>query len=398
MKKISILFAALLSAGTMMAIEGALPGKFIVDCDGNCEIRVVQFSSGNLQYNAMAGTHATVLEDAAIGVWRFAPHQWDTIGSANLNASETYDGWISLFNFGSSGYGSMAPYAPANILYNVDPTFWDEGAHSYYKFGAYNAISNGGNEPGKWINLDSYDWYYLFRRYPHAFGNIDGTNGLIILPEKWQLPEGLSFTEGYAAGYATNAYTVDDWAAMEAAGAVFLPAEGERSKIDNLRGCYWSDYMEDKYQASYLGFWANEYGIGIKDPEESIAYQSKGYSVRLVTLMEPADVTDLQAAIDSAYTLYNEIRNDYPEIATQLLDAIQQAESVMKDKLSDQQDANQAITALQTAVQTAQDEVTIQGIDNLCVDEAETRKIMIDGAVYIISNGTIYDSRGTTVR
>lgn len=398
MKKISILFAALLCAGTMMAIEGALPGKFIVDCEGSNCTMVVQFSSGNLQYNAMAGTHATVLEDAAIGVWRFAPHQWDTIGSANLNASETYDGWISLFNFGASGYGSMAPYAPANILYNVDPSFWEEGEHSYYKFGDYNAISNGGNEPGKWRNLDSYNWYYLFRRYPHAFGNIDGTNGLIILPEKWQLPEGLSFIEGYAAGYATNAYTVDDWAAMEAAGAVFLPAEGERSKIDNLRGCYWSDYMEDKYQASYLGFWANEYGIGIKDPEESIAYQSKGYSVRLVTLMEPADMTDLQAAIDSAYTLYNEIRNDYPEIATQLLDAILQAESVMKDKLSDQQDANQAITALQTAVQTAQDEVTIQGIENLCVDQDETRKIIMDGAVYIISNGTIYDTRGTTVR
>ena len=114
--------------------------------------------------------------------------------------------------------------------------------------------------------------------------------------------------------------------------------------------------------------------------------------------MEPADMTDLQAAIDSAYTLYNEIRNNYPEIATQLLDAILQAESVMKDKLSDQQDANQAITALQTAVQTAQDEVTIQGIDNLCVDQDETRKIIMDGAVYIISNGTIYDPRGTTVR
>lgn len=398
MKKFSTLFAALLCAGTMMAIEGALPGKFIVDCDGNCEIKVVQFSSGNLQYNATAGTHATVLEDAAIGVWRFAPHQWDTIGSANLNASETYDGWISLFNFGASGYGSMAPYAPANILYNVDPSYWDEGTHNYYFWGPYNAISNGGNEPGKWFNLDSHDWYRLFRRYPHAFGNIDGTNGLIILPEKWQLPEGLSFTAGYAAGYATNAYTVDDWAAMEAAGAVFLPAEGDRSKIDNLRGCYWSDYMESRYQAYYLCFWANEYGIGIKDPDESLAYQSKGYSVRLVTKMEPADLTDLQAAIDSAYTVYNAIRNDYPEIAAQLLNAIQQAVSVRRDYTTDQQDANNAITALETAIQTAQEEVTLQGIEHLCVDEDETRKIMMDGTVYIISNGTIYDLHGTTVR
>jgi hypothetical protein len=56
----------------------------------------VQFSRGNLQYNA------------ALDKWRFALRQYDFACGDNANASETYDGWIDLFGWGTSGWNSGA--------------------------------------------------------------------------------------------------------------------------------------------------------------------------------------------------------------------------------------------------------------------------------------------------
>ena len=51
--------------------------------------KTVTFSPGNLQYHA------------ANDEWRFAPSQLDYIGDDNANISETYNGWIDLFCWGT---------------------------------------------------------------------------------------------------------------------------------------------------------------------------------------------------------------------------------------------------------------------------------------------------------
>lgn len=51
----------------------------------------IRFAKSNLQY------HCTQ------HLWRFAEHSYDYIGTANTNRSDSYDGWIDLFGYGTSG-------------------------------------------------------------------------------------------------------------------------------------------------------------------------------------------------------------------------------------------------------------------------------------------------------
>jgi len=58
---------------------------------------------------------------------------------------------------------------------------------------------------------------------------VDGVDGWMVLPDDWAAPEGLTFVPDFEeVEYdkyedIPNQYTTDEWAAMEAAGAVFLP-------------------------------------------------------------------------------------------------------------------------------------------------------------------------------
>ena len=92
-----VLFA-LLGINGYAQPTGAINGKFSVS-----ECQYVYFAKGNLQYNAVQGTHATADGGTEQGTWRFADHQWDYVGSDNCNISQTYDGWIDLFAYGTSG-------------------------------------------------------------------------------------------------------------------------------------------------------------------------------------------------------------------------------------------------------------------------------------------------------
>ena len=51
----------------------------------------IKFANGNVQY------HCTQHK------WRFAEHQYDYIGANNANLSDSYNGWIDLFGYGTSG-------------------------------------------------------------------------------------------------------------------------------------------------------------------------------------------------------------------------------------------------------------------------------------------------------
>ena len=98
------------------------------------------------------------------------------------------------------------------------------------------AISNGGNTTNQWHTLTggngaSAEWYYLLETRGYDFygpATVDGIKGLVVLPDNWTLPTGCTFN-GSMGNYGQNVYSAENWAKMEAAGAVFLPSAGSRT-------------------------------------------------------------------------------------------------------------------------------------------------------------------------
>lgn len=272
--------------------NGASYATFSVAAD-----RQVRFSKGNLQYRASTNT------------WRFAEHQYDCIDSGNTNISETYNGWIDLFGWGTSGWNSGAiAYQPwSTSENNEDYTPGDNTNNNLtddYEnadWGVYNAILNGGNEPGMWRTLTSGELRYLFESRPDAdlrngCATVNGMPGLVILPDNWLLPTGLTFTSNISTGFESNVYTAEQWVEMENAGALFLPAAGYRSGSElqtspewsPINGVYWTSTHDNDYQqvpGAYV-LWITTGGahyIGVHGARHM------GISVRLVMDYVPAE-------------------------------------------------------------------------------------------------------------
>ena len=263
--------------------NGAIKAVFSVS-----ETKKVYFSQGNLQYQASTEK------------WRFAENQFDKIGKENKNISQTYDGWIDLFGWGTSGWNSGAKAYQPYSIYSIDSYYYPGGAnnnnltgdYANADWGIYNAISNGGNESGMWRTLTNDEWMYI------VSGRIDAASklgpatvndvvGLVLLPDNWVLPNEITFYSGFAnaAGYRTNKYSASEWAIMEQNGAVFLPACGYRyitdEPKDTVYGYYWSSIAIDEKFA--YSFRLSCCGIGISDTR---MHRYEGCSVRLVQDVE----------------------------------------------------------------------------------------------------------------
>ena len=241
--------------------DGVVPGSFSVSATQR-----VLFSQGNLQYQASTNT------------WRFAEHQYDYVGtqtddghgyyggnvsgSDNSSISSTYSGWIDLFGWGTGSNPTLS-----------SQIYWDYG--TFVDWGS-NPISNGGNTANRWRTLTTAEWEYLLYTRTDALskcgtGNINGVGGLIILPDSWTLPSECSFTSGFCSpsgdnypDWTHNSYTLAQWAQMEAAGAVFLPAAGRRKGTNvfdaGTNGYYWSstpDNEDDAYGVNFDSYGPN---------------------------------------------------------------------------------------------------------------------------------------------
>lgn len=234
--------------------DGKLTGAFTINADGD----QIVFSKGNLQYQASTTT------------WRFATNQYDLIGDDNINISDTYTGWIDLFGWGTGD----CPTKKSTV---------DEDYSTFTDWGV-NAISNGGNEANLWRTLTGKEWNYLTKTRTNAAdlkgqATVAGVHGYVLLPDSWTLPAGLSFTAS-PNDWTTNDYTAEQWAQMEAAGAVFLPAAGYHNGSSILqvgaRGEYWASDAVTDIAAYYFAFY------------ETTAYRDGGrfyfgHTVRLVT-------------------------------------------------------------------------------------------------------------------
>lgn len=263
----------ILEENQMMSINETLydyPTGVVKGIFSLSDTKKVYFSPGNLQYQASTKT------------WRFAKNQWDFIGSDNDKRSATYNGWIDLFGYGTSGYDNKMPYAVQSSSYSEnDKNFASleiEISGTNYDWGVYNTISNGNGK--KWRTLTKEEWVYLlvnrktFSGIKYAKAAIGGINGLLVLPDDWNDSiYQLNNTDKIYAKFDSNIISVEDWTnVLEKNGAVFLPAagalHGDTCDI-NSEGNYWSG------SAVYLTFGTS----GEYDHEGS---KDVGQSVRLV--------------------------------------------------------------------------------------------------------------------
>ncbi len=190
----------------------------------------VSFSQGNLQYLP------------AIRLWKFANTQYEYLGNANKYLKPMFRNWVDLF--GWSANNTTAPFGVSTSMSASDY------AGDFVDWGT-NTIC--GDMPGIWRTLSMDEWDYLFKKRTNAAqlysqGSIEGTRGMIVLPDNWVLPEGVQFTVDTAnltMDLDLNAYSYAEWQKMEDAGAVFLCVTGRR------------DGKEVGYLQEYGGYWSS---------------------------------------------------------------------------------------------------------------------------------------------
>ena len=249
---------------------GAIDGLFSVSAT-----KKVFFSMGNLQYKASTGT------------WRFATNQYDCIGSANSNISSSYNGWIDLFGWGTSGYNGKYPYMTSTSEYD-----YGNGNNNIsgtnYDWGVYNRISNGGDISGQWRTLTRAEWNYVFKTRTTASGRryakaqVAGVNGVILLPDDWNINYySLYSTNSSNASFSSNVINSSTWInSLQSHGAVFLPAAGSRKGnvyYSDPVGGYWSSSCSGSDFAYYLHFYHS-----FLNSEDDYYNRYEGFSVRLV--------------------------------------------------------------------------------------------------------------------
>jgi hypothetical protein len=246
-----------LTGGAAVAIDNTVPAPSYVFSVS--DTKTVRFSPGNLQYKEGEG-------------WRFAPNQWDFCESTDGSTWDTSD-WVDLFGFGTWGEGKN----PLNTSTDAEDYTWSTD---------FQGTLNGHND---WYTPLATEWRYLFETRSNAaqkfgYATVGGNNGIIILPDDFTDPMknngSGAFVPQATTGWTANVYTAGDcWDAMEAAGAVFLPAAGSRIPYVNgtgVTGFYWSSTPGHSGSALFVYF-----NSRVVEPYRNFT-RDRGYSVRLV--------------------------------------------------------------------------------------------------------------------
>ena len=239
----------------------------------------VTFSKGNLQYTQSTDT------------WSFASAQDEVIGTDNVaggtvssnpiygneKSGDALADKIDLFGWSTSSTNFGVSTSTSESDYNGSFVDWGMNKIGY-------------DAPNTWRTLTYNEWGYLLNNRPNAsslkgVARVNGVTGLILLPDNWTCPAGVSFKSGfhsslgvkYYAAYQT--FTAHQWLELEFAGAVFLPAAGSRlgSNVCNVQryGNYWSATEANSDYAYCLDFGSDVAAMGY-------VYRRGGRSVRLV--------------------------------------------------------------------------------------------------------------------
>ncbi len=318
--------------------EDVLPGLFSVTPD-----KKVRFSKGNLQYSRadlntpwgegewsfMEPQYSTVEVEENVGInygnkTKIGLFGWGCTGDKDTQYGE-----------GQVYFKPNYTKADSAVYYQDDEGKWHVITYTYSdKYGPYGSglslsVANHsdwgwciGGEQSKWRTLSSHEWTWLLGCEDSDSGLPNGTSatpgttcrrsstvcgkanarflrarinvskayvtGLIIFPDDYTQPDGIALTTDYI-NYQTpsdgswshyNTLSEENWAAMEAAGAVFLPGASFRMSTNvyvgyNSPANYWSSTSIGTTDARGL----NIYG------ERLLIYspgRCNGYSVRLV--------------------------------------------------------------------------------------------------------------------
>ena len=186
----------------------------------------VYFSPGNLQYTQSTDT------------WSFAENQYDYIGTDNVTGGSV----SSDPTYGDEKRGDA-------LADKIDLFGWSTGATNfgvsiptdyvdyYGSLVDWGTNKIGNDAPNTWRTLTSNEWDYVVFDRPNAsslkgVAQVNGVNGLILLPDNWTCPAGVTFKSGFHSSSGVDNYaayqtfTAEQWSKLESAGAVFLPAAG----------------------------------------------------------------------------------------------------------------------------------------------------------------------------
>ena len=231
------------------------------------EGKQVTFSGGNLQYTQSTQT------------WAFAEHQYDMLGTDNVDGGgKVYDATYGYDKTGSA------------LADKIDLFGWS-GSTGSAKWGISTSTDNSDysgdfvdwgtnmDDGNTWYTLTADEWDYLLDERSDAnqlvgvariqLGEKIYANGLVLLPDNWTCPAGVTFKSGFSNTHSVQAYadyqtfTLADWQQLEAAGAVFLPASGfrEGSFVGYVQssGYYWSATPDGSDKAYYMYFISDSY-------------------------------------------------------------------------------------------------------------------------------------------
>ena len=242
------------------SIPSAGIGTFSVSAD-----KQVTFSKGNLQYTQSTNT------------WAFAENQWEYIGTDNVTGGSVTSG-----EYGDEKHGTaladkidLFGWSTSATNFGVSTSTDDNDYSGSFVDWGTNKIGN--DAPNTWRTLTYEEWLYLLVERPNQselFGvaQVNGVNGLILLPDNWTCPAGITFKSGFHNNYGVDYYaayqtfTAAEWSRLEAAGAVFLPAAGYHygSYVSDVQhsGNYWSATEDDSNSAYCLYFCSDEAYMG----------------------------------------------------------------------------------------------------------------------------------------
>ena len=264
---------------------GVLNGEFSVSA-----VKKVHFSRGNLR--------AFYYSSGSWG-WYFPANQWDNVGYADGNKLINGNGTLSS----DSHSVDLFCWSTNATYYGIHNSKENSTYNGSFKDWGTNAIANGGSKANIWYTPSQDEWTYLMSTRSTTTTNMPtGTNsgtarytkatvaseaGLILFPDNYAHPNDASVTVSSAAynnnnsGFGTFTVNAENWAKMEAAGAVFLPTAGWRSGTNEGggaedRGRYWLATSKGD-DSAYSIFFGTASGTAAND-----YYRRFGRSVRLV--------------------------------------------------------------------------------------------------------------------
>ena len=272
----------------------------------------------------MARGNLQATYDGSAWSWAFAEHQPDYIGNATANDKVNGAGTLSVASGTIDLFGWNGASSPNNCYgINNSTSYADYGNDATEGLKTdWGAIPDVVDQYGAgWRTLTRNEWIYMFNtrsgatvngvadaRYTRATimdnpaTNIGttatdaGLHGMLLFPDDFVVPEGLSANFTWGAHINSNAkadtdelgrwnvfakMTDDDWGLLEAAGCVFLPAAGYRSGttvlgVGNQQGYYWSS---SPYVTATTAYRVYFFSGGVYPQNGS--YRLYGFSVRL---------------------------------------------------------------------------------------------------------------------